>query len=105
MSNFACALTFFPREPYLAYFRPPLALRAGNSRRPRGGGDTTTAILAEATFMTFARTFVAGPGIRVLREGTYSQMALRIAPRSVVAAVVCRCRWECPVCRGHLKPY
>jgi hypothetical protein len=39
-----------------------------------GGADATTAILAEATFMTFARTFVAGPGIRVLREGTYTQM-------------------------------
>ncbi len=29
--------------------------------------------------MTFARTFVASPGIKVLREGKYSQMTPRIA--------------------------
>jgi hypothetical protein len=28
---------------------------------------------AEATFMTFARAFLAGPGVRALRDGTHSQ--------------------------------
>ena len=37
-------------------------------------GDYVTSVMqAEATFMTFARAFLAGPGVRTLRDGTHSQ--------------------------------
>jgi hypothetical protein len=37
-------------------------------------GDYVSSVMyAEATFITFARAFLSGPGVRSLREGTHSQ--------------------------------
>ena len=55
--------------------------------------------------MTFARTFVASPGIKVLREGKYSQMTPRIATSVRSGSCGLPVPVGLPGLSGHLKPY